>query len=358
MLAKSLASRHNAQVISFKSQYPSWLYPGKSNLDPSQATLQINAKFLIHPLNPWTWINTSNHIQLLNVDFTILQWWTTFWSLAFISLGLLLKRHGVPILYIIHNVLPHEPRFFDPWLSYYALKQGDAFICQTKKEAIILHDFLPEAKIAIAPHPIYNMFNQKGISKERARQILNLPIDQPVALFFGIVRGYKGLSFLLEAIAHLKQQGKLVKLIVAGEFWERISDYMKRINQLQITELVHIENRYIPNEEVSVYFSAADVFVAPYIGGTQSGAVKIALAYGLPCVLTTPIAGQEFNQIRTLPVKVVPPGDSSALAQAILECLSSPSSKDLKNPLLDNAGWDELVNVIEKAYFQYLRKNI
>ncbi|MEM2890190.1 MAG: glycosyltransferase [Candidatus Hadarchaeum sp.] len=354
MLTKALSARHEVHVISFKSQYPSWLYPGKSDRDPSQVIFQTDAEYLLTPFNPWTWLHTANYIKVLKPELVILQHWTTYWSPAFGSLGILLKRINTPLLYIIHNIYPHERHLFDTLLSYYALKQGDAFICQSDKEANTLRKIFPHARVTIIPHPVYEMFN-KAIPKEKARQVLNLPQDKPIILFFGIVRKYKGLQFLLEAIAYLKYQGRQVYLVVAGEFWDK-TNYMKQITQLQIADLVRLEDRYIPNEEVPFYFSAADVFVAPYTGGTQSGAVKIALAYGLPCVVTAAIASSEFTQKSTTPVKVVPSGNSLALAQAILECESHFSFS--KGSFYSDPGWIELVKLIEIMHLQQRRLSL
>ena len=176
--------------------------------------------------------------------------------------------------------------------------------------------------------PLYTTFTAEEISQEQARQRLGIPLQRPVLLFFGIVRPYKGLPVLLDALAMLKRQGQPPFLLVAGEFWEDVQDCRAAISRLALEDDVRLENRYIPNEEVDTLFSAADLLVAPYLAGTQSAAVALALGRGLPAVLTERIAAGVPPAARDL-TRVVPAGDAAALAQAIqalLAALPRPAS--------------------------------
>ncbi len=145
-------------------------------------------------------------------------------------------------------------------------------------------------------------------------------------LFFGIIRPYKGLGILLRAFSKILQQQPNTHLMVVGEFWEDKSKYLSLIQSLGIADHIHIVDHYIPDGEVSVYFKLADLFVAPYIGGTQSEDVKLALGYGLPVVTTDVISDEMIN---TLPDRcvIVPSENPSALADGILEGLTRPIPK-------------------------------
>lgn len=211
---------------------------------------------------------------------------------AFITIGKLCKRRGLPLLFLIHNVYPHEKRWFDLWLVRATLKLGDAYVVQSIQEKDKLLQLFPGARIFFHPHPVYLPFAEQKISKIEAKARLGLDPNLPVALFFGIVRPYKGLSLLLEAVAALRQQGQKIQALIAGEFWDNIQKYIRLIERLEISDLVRLEDRYIPNEEVPLYFSAADVFVAPYTAGTQSGAVKLAMGFGLPIVVSEVIVDE------------------------------------------------------------------
>lgn len=348
--SQALAKTHQVRVISFRRQYPRWLYPGKTDQDTSRQPLQVKAEYPLDPLYPWTWLQVSRQIMSYKPDGVVFQWWTTFWAAAFASLAYSLRKRGIPSLFIVHNVLPHEARFFDAWLARLALSQGKAYIAGTRREQERLEVLLPGSNVIVCPHPIYDMFAGQRISKEEARSRLGLPEKAQIALQFGIVRPYKGLKFLIDAVALLKQQGTDLHLLVAGEFWEDKNSYIEQARRLGVADLLHMEDRYIPNEEVAVLFSAADVFAAPYVDGTQSGAMKMALGFGLPVVATNIIAEQGCEEPGPL-LHRVPPGDSKALAQALQESLQErpPALPDVGAAPI-GADWDRLVKAVEEGF--------
>ncbi len=276
----------DVKAISFRRQYPNWLYPGQTDKDKSQSYVSVPAEFLLDPLYPWTWRHVAKEIIKEKPDLVLIQWWTTFWAVPYSFLASWIEKKQIRIIFQIHNVMPHESRPWDRWLSKTALSFGDAFIVHTEKEAKRLRLILPDARYRIVPLPVNMIFDQTDLTPIEAKKRLNLPADFPVILAFGIVRPYKGLRYLLEAVEILKREGMIVHLVVAGEFWEPLSAYQAIIDKLHIQDQVHIYNQYIANEDVPVYFKASDVFAAPYVGGTQSAAVKTALVYGLPVVLT------------------------------------------------------------------------
>lgn len=348
MLARTLAKRcSQLHVVSFRRQYPRWLYPGKSDRDPSQEPLRVNAEYLLDPFYPWTWWQTAHRIAEWKPDVVILQWWTTFWAPAFGTLAFLLRRRGVKVLFVIHNVMPHEPRPWDRWLVRLALRQGHHFLVQTGREKERLLSLLPQAQTTVAHHPVYDMFAGQRIAAAEAKQRLGLPADEPVALFFGIMRPYKGLRFAIEALTELRARGKTVNLLVAGEFWEDVQEYTRIIKQLGLSAQVKIDNRYILNEEIGLYFSAADVFVAPYVGGTQSGAVKMALGFGLPVVLSQSLSSAELADETAHRLYWVDPTDVVALAEAIERSLRENSPAP--GPVTLSSGDDEWGKLVEKV---------
>lgn len=332
---------HELLVVSFQRQYPRFLYPGKSDRDPSQDVEQIEAEFILDPLYPWTWQRSVRRIKEFAPDLVVIQWWTTFWGPAFwwLARGL---RPACKVVFLIHNVLPHETRFFDPWVARWTLSQGGGFIVQAESQRDKLKELLPLADPLLVEHPLYDQFAEKRIDKGEARRRLGLPEDRPVLLFFGIVRPYKGLRNLIEALALVYQQGYSPLLVVAGEFWENVEDYQKRIKELGLEEAVRIYNYYIPNEEVPVFFSAADVFVAPYTGGTQSGALKIALAFGLPVVASEKISFGSISSVKKNSITKIAP--HKLFSESIIECLNSTTrSVNLQNRVIK---WSNLLKVV------------
>ncbi len=348
-LYEGLIKQHHVDVISYSKMYPKLLYPGKTNLDQSTSTFTTPAEFILNPINPFSWIKTKRRIKSLSPDLVLIQWWTTFLAPCTWFLGSRLSKLNIPIAFIVHNVLPHESNPVDSIIARCALATGKGFIVQSHNQDEQLRNLIHSNHIYYCPHPVYDQFIDPTIDKTSARKRFNLHEKDFVLLFFGIVRPYKGLKFLLTAVSTLLQTGFQVKVIIAGEFWEREQDYIKLITDLGIKDAVIIDNRYIPNEEVTLYFKAADVFVAPYVSGTQSGALKIALAFGLPIIISSAIKSDPWMTAQPRRCTIVDPQDTLAFAKAIAEMMVNKNETEL-----DTAGinpypsWDEFVLVIEK----------
>ncbi|MBS3945669.1 MAG: glycosyltransferase [Melioribacter sp.] len=349
-LAKALIdNNHEVQIISFKRQYPIWLYPGKTDKDPSPPIVSIEAIFILDPINPITWFSTIKKVRKFKPDKIIIQWWTTFWAPAYAFIAYALRKR-FSISYLIHNVFPHERRFFDSFFAKFALNPADSFIVLTSREKERLRLFIRSAKdIEVCSIPPNTMLNHFRISKNEARKQLNLDIDIPVILFFGLVRPYKGLKYLIDAIHLLKIQGfTTIKLVIAGEFWEDPEIYYNQIKKLGLNNNAIIHNRYISNEELAKFLSAADLFVAPYIGGTQSGTIKLAMGFNLPIIATDEISA-DLREIDYPNLVVIPAKNPKALRDAICSVISQTG--DLAEELLPqpNNEWQEFISRLEKV---------
>jgi glycosyltransferase involved in cell wall biosynthesis len=195
------------------------------------------------------------------------------------------------------------------------------------------------------------MFADERIPKEEARRRLGLSLDVPVLLFFGIVREYKGLRDILEALPKIQARLGKVILLVAGEFWEDERLYLEVIKRLGIGDSVVIEDRYILNEEVPLYFSAADVLVAPYRRVTGSGVVRMALGCGCP-VITTAVGGLVDLVRGRENGLLVPPSDSATLAAAVAryfaEELAAPMTRLVQSGD-HTSSWLALLDAVETA---------
>jgi glycosyltransferase involved in cell wall biosynthesis len=341
-----LAAGHDVRVISFKRQYPGWLYPGQSDRDPSQEPLKVPAEYLLDPLYPWTWFRTVAAIRRDAPDLVLFQWWTTFWAFAFRYIGRALKTRKIRAGYLIHNVIPHEARPWDRFLAKMALQQADAFLVQSTGQRDVLKQLIPAANPDLIELPVYDMFAAQKLDQLTARRNLKLPEQMPVVLFFGIVRPYKGLSQLFEAMGQLNTAGFQAGLYVAGEFWEDEQKYRQQIDRLHLTEQVWIDNRYIPNEELPIIFSAANVFAAPYTDATQSAAVKMALGFGLPIVVTPVVVNESMQPWINRRVFVCSADNPATIAEGIKQALSNVPAE---NPWEHStASWTAVIAKLEK----------
>jgi glycosyltransferase involved in cell wall biosynthesis len=338
---------HSVQAISFKRQYPTWLYPGKSDKDPSQINRQIDAQYMLDPINPFTWWSTAETINQQKPALVVIQWWTTFWAPAFMCLGMLLRQKNYKVVFIIHNVLPHEQRFFDPFLVKMALSQGHAYLAQTEREKKKLLQLLPGRNVKVCQLPTYSFLADRKLPKEEARQKMGIPLARPIILFFGIVRPYKGLKYLIDSIAILKRDNpeRLPFVLVAGEIWEDKAAYQKQIESLDLTGCIRLDDRYVPDEEAAVMFSAADLLVAPYVDGTQSAAVGMALGFDLPIVVTDVVADGIAEENRKY-IRVVKAGDAEILALVIQEVISEPKFTHPMHQGDDE--WQRLIGCLEE----------
>lgn len=344
LLGKALAEKHDLHLISFKRQYPQFLYPGESDKDPSLEPLQLEAEYLLDPLYPWTWWQALRRIRQIDPQAVIITWWTTFWGPAFASLAWALRRRGIPVIYLIHNVYPHEARPWDRWIAGFVLAQGQACLVQSENERKRLAALLPGTQVSLCQHPVYDFLTERRLPKARARQALGLPVEGDLLLFFGIVRPYKGLNYLLQALGKLAEQSDLrPHLVIAGEFWETKEPYLRQIAGLGLEDQVTVLDRYIPDEQVALLFSAADGFVAPYTGGTQSGALKIAASFGLPIILSESLADNLQPGAGRF---IIRPQDQATFVQALQAVLAVPPEQVTLTE--GEATWQDMVTTIEQ----------
>lgn len=337
---------HDVQVISFKKQYPAWLYPGKSDKDTSPGRIKVPAEFTLIPYNPLTWIKTLSVIRKFNPEKVILQWWVTIWGPAFGFIIKKLKGTKAKTSLIIYDVTPHERHFLDKKISQASLKNADQFITLTEKGKYQLLRLIPRAEnVTTVPLPIFKIVDPTSMNKEEIRKQLNLPSDKPVLLFFGFIRPYKGLSVLLNSLEIIISQGQEVHLVIAGEFWENPKKYESQIISKGLTNYVHVFNRYIPDSEVGKFFKAADLFVAPHTIGTQSGVLKAALGFGLPAVATNVITDE---LIKIIPERclIAPAGDAIALAECIKAGLQIPVENDNEITLRFKKAWKPMLSTL------------
>jgi glycosyltransferase involved in cell wall biosynthesis len=185
---------------------------------------------------------------------------------------------------ILDNVIPHERRFFDHAFNRYFLNRNDGFIAMTEKVKNDLLSYIPDAKCMLIPHPIYNHFGAR-LAREEALRNLNITVkeDSRVLLFFGIIRDYKGLDVLIQALSLLDNR---YVLIIAGEAYGDFKKYEKCMERFEVKERCFVFERYIGDEEVPNFFSAGDVCVLPYKSATQSGITGIAQHFELPVIAT------------------------------------------------------------------------
>lgn len=321
LLARHLREENQILLLSFSRQYPRLFFPGKSDKDPSKRPLQTEAEYILDPLNPLSWRRTLKRLQAWQPDVVIIPWWHPYFVPVWAALSRGIKRLPDPpkLIFICHNVLPHEQGKLSqrllPGMFRLACGQGDGFIVHSQADERILREILPQARVQVTPLPTYA---ELGVADTTQIELpVTLPTDRPLLLFCGLVRPYKGLDILLEAMAIAVRERPL-HLLVAGEFWQGgETQYRRQIDRLGLNDCVTIWNEYIADEQLAACIDRCDVVVLPYRSATQSAVVQLAFGRGKP-VITTNVGGLGEVVMDGRTGLVIPPENTVALAEALL----------------------------------------
>lgn len=316
-LAKQfMDERHQCAIYSFSLQYPSFLFPGKTQYSDEPAPENITIHSVINSINPFNWIKIGNRLKKERPDMVIVRFWLPFMGPA---LGTILRRirknNHTKIICIADNIIPHEKRIGDKPFTRYFLKSCDAFITMSEKVMSDLRLFQQVKPAQLVPHPLYDNFGSI-ISKVEARKHLGLPENEMIILFFGFIRKYKGLDMLLEAMADERVKHSGIKLLVAGEFYEDEKAYKELIEKLGIKEQLVLRTDFIPDSEVKYYLCAADAVIQPYRNATQSGVTPLAYHFEKPMLVTN--VGGLPSLVPHEKVGLVAEPDPKAIAEGIL----------------------------------------
>jgi D-inositol-3-phosphate glycosyltransferase len=347
LLAQALGKRHHVGIVTFKRQYPGFLFPGKTQEETGGQIHGEPAPQLIDSINPFNWLTVGFSLRRLKPDLLIFKYWIPFFGPCFGTIARIAKRGShTKVLIICDNVLPHERRPLDREFTRYAFSSADFFIAQSDAVERDLLAFWPQAVYRNVPHPVYSIFGN-ALPKAEARQKLGLT-SRRMILFFGYIRRYKGLHMLLDAMNNL-DPALGIHLVVAGEFYDDEKGYREQIARLGLSDSVTVRADYLPNEEVGLYVSAADAVILPYVSATQSGIAQIAYHFDTP-VIATDVGGLAEVVRDGVTGLVVPPADPVALAAAIRRFYE----EQMEDRLVENVrhekqrySWDALVEAIE-----------
>lgn len=316
LMCRILKKHYEVEMISYKMQYPKFLFR-KEQRDYSNDMFKIEGtQFLINTANPVNIIVTARKIRKMHPDLVIMQWWHPYFAPCYRILESALGRKTKKML-VCHNVFPHERFPLDRLLTKMVLKKADCFIVHSGSDGADLISIKPDAQFRQNPHPTYNAFRIRGITKAQARKELSKNPDERLLLFFGFVREYKGLKYLIQAMPDIKGQLGNVRLMIVGSFGTDKEDYIRLIESCHVQDAIEIKDGYIPDGEVEKYFAACDLVVLPYVSATQSGIVQIAYGFEKPVIVTN-TGGLPDVVTDGKTGYVVEPKDSRQLAQAIV----------------------------------------
>lgn len=347
LMCRELSKRHNVEMISYKMQYPRFLFH-KEQRDYSNDSFKIEgAKYMLHTANPFNIVRTARYIRRKQPDLVAIQWWHPYFAPCYFLLTRFMGRQNV--VFVCHNVFPHERFPMDKMLTRLALSGGSHFIVHAAEEGKELTKIQPHPDYVVTPHPTYNAFCFEGMNREQAREKLHIGRDERILLFFGYVREYKGLKYLLRAMQDISREDEKVKLWVVGEFGADREDYHNMICELGIEDCVQVQDTYTPDREVEKYFAAADLVVLPYTSATQSGIVQIAYGFTKPVVATN-VGGLPDVVEDGETGYIVEPENPQAIADAVVRFFREDQAQRMRDNIEKEAyrfSWERMAEVLE-----------
>ncbi len=352
-LAREFQNRGwETKIITFSLQYPSFLFPGKTQYSVESKPADLHIEVKINSVNPFNWILQGWKLKKLKADLVVTRFWIPFMGPCLGTLLHLIRwnKHS-RIVCIVDNLIPHEHRIGDRLLTRYFVKTPHSFICMSETVEAELLQMCPKAESQLVDHPVFDHFGP-ALDQQDARTILGLPLHAKIVLFFGFIRRYKGLDLLLKAMAFENVRKQDIHLLIAGEFYEPEEEYLQLIEELHIGNKIHLHKHFIPDSQVKQYFSACDLVVQPYRDATQSGVTPLAYFFEKPTLVTN---------VGSL-ARLVPEGKAgfvcSPSPDQIAEKMCSffmmdplPFSLFLKDEK-KKLSWDHFAETIEKSAFQ------
>lgn len=275
---------HQVKLYTYTLQYPSFLFPGTTQYTTAVQPGNLEIERRLSSVNPFTWLSLGRRIRREQPDLLILAYWMPFMAPCQGTVARLARKNGkTRVIALCHNFIPHETRPGDMLLSKYLLGSVDAVAALSKSVCDDVHKFRPQMPTMDSPHPLYDNFGALS-SREESCARLGLDPQKRYLLFFGLIRDYKGLDWLLEAFAQVKNPD--VRLVIAGEFYSHGEKYLEQAKSLGVNDRIEWRTQFVPDDEVRFYFGASDLIVQPYKTATQSGVTQIAYHFEKPMLVT------------------------------------------------------------------------
>jgi len=330
-LANALSGSTDVTAVLFRNMLPRRFFPGWKRVGDPLSTVNYTEDVKVMELLDWyrplSWMQAA--AQMRKADIIIFEWWTSSVAHMYLALQLLLFRK-VPIIIEYHEVVDPLEQTILPIRIYSVLmgriirKRADGYVVHSEADRALVEMsyHVPHDKVMVIPHGLYDQY--PVIERTVARKQLGIG-EEHVILFFGLLRPYKGVKNLIEAFDSLPTELlHSTRLLIVGEAWED-KDALDRAEKSPNREQITIVNRYIADDEVPVYFSAADLIALPYTRASQSGVAHIAMAFGLP-IIATKVGGLEEGLQSYMGALFIAPNNKEELKRALVQRLREKGS--------------------------------
>lgn len=340
----------NVITYTFTLQYPSFLFPGKTQYSEEPAPQDMDIVRKVSSVNPFNWIKVGRELKKMAPDLIVIGFWLPFMAPCLGTIARIARKNGkTRVVSVVHNIIPHEHRIGDKMFATYFCNSVDGFVAMSDSVLNDLTQFDSVKPRVFCRHPLYDNFGE-AVERNSALQELGLDSNIRYMLFFGLIRDYKGLDIMLKAYAdsRLRQMG--VKLIVAGEFYNNAEKYFELEKELGLEGEVIWHREFVPDSKVRYYFGAADIIVQPYKSATQSGVTQIAYHFEKPMIVTN-VGGLAEIVPNGKAGYVVEP-DEKEIADAIVDFFGNNRQEEFREGLLfekKKYAWSNMTKSVRKA---------
>lgn len=270
-----------------------------------------------------SYIRIGTILKKSKIDILHTEWYT-FSPIDYYFLKKYKNKYGLKYIATVHDILPFNEKKYDKYFHQKLYALADKIILQAPANVQRFAELFPESawKTKMIPHGHMIEYVQNE-DKRKCRKKLGIPQDKVVFLFFGQIKKVKGVDVLLKAILNLRKTCPNAYTIIAGSVWKAdFTECQEIIENHDLSDCLKTDIRYIPDEEVKLFYSAADVCVLPYTDVYQSGVIQLAYGYKKPVIATTLPAFTQFvkeNETGFLAV----PGDSESLESAMKRAIKN-----------------------------------
>lgn len=330
-LADALAEAgHATSLVTMRQLLPTRLYPGRERVGAELTRLDRDKRVRLFDGVDWFWLPSLLRAAAFLVrrrpEVMILQWWTGTVLHTYLVLTLLAKLLGARVVVEFHEVLDTGEVRIPLWRTYAGItgravvRKADAFAVHSTfdRDLLATRYLLGRRPVVVLPHGPHDHYRRAATAGDAPAVVLReAPIDTCNVLFFGVIRPYKGLEDLVAAFERIPEtEIHGFWLTVVGETWEGWRLPADRIAASPRQHRITFVNRYVRDDELDAYLRGADAVVLPYLRSSLSGPLHVAMGYGLPIVMTD-VGGNAEAAEGYGGVRLVPPGDPGALAEAL-----------------------------------------
>jgi len=348
-LQKHLSKKYSVNVITFSKLYPKIIFPS-TNQETSSKTTDHNTFRIINSMNPFTWRASANKIIDIAPQLVLIRYWNPFFSFCYkiIIKQIRKKLNNAVIIGICDNILPHENIILQKYFARMFISNLDAVITMSEKVQQDLDNIMPGTISSRLYHPVFDI-HDKRISKKDAKAKLSINDNLKVVLFFGFIRKYKGFDTFINIANLIEKRRSDILFLAAGELYERTNEYEKFIGD---SKNIIWHNRYIPNDKVHEYFSAADMLLMPYKNITQSGVASLSFSFSCPVMISNVGTVNEIidNGVNGIIV-------DSQLPEVFVEEIINAIDSDILENISDNLkknpdilGWTDFTDGVLEIY--------